>query len=122
MRCPLRTAMHAVASSVSAASANDVECRSGSRKVKRGVLIAGGCRSGRSGVNARVPDAAPHSKRTSAKRACRAGTGCRCGRAGMCRRSEACVRRADMRGREDARSSSRVVRTSGGSVASSVMQ
>eukprot|EP00965_Chrysotila_dentata_P176442 5826261-Pleurochrysis_carterae.AAC.1 len=49
-RCPLRMAMHADASSVSAASSNDVGCRFGSRKAKRGILIVGFCRSGCSGA------------------------------------------------------------------------
>eukprot|EP00965_Chrysotila_dentata_P176443 5826261-Pleurochrysis_carterae.AAC.2 len=58
----------------------------------------------------------------SAKRVCRAETGCRGGRTGRFRRSEACVRIAGMRGRGEARSSHRVVRTSGGSVAVNATQ
>eukprot|EP00965_Chrysotila_dentata_P133694 4421444-Pleurochrysis_carterae.AAC.1 len=45
-RYPLRTAMHTVASSESATSANDVVCCSGLQQKTRGECNAGGGRSG----------------------------------------------------------------------------
>eukprot|EP00965_Chrysotila_dentata_P248608 6208433-Pleurochrysis_carterae.AAC.6 len=72
-------------------------------------------------MGACVSAAFPHSISPSAKRALLAEAG-RCGgRAGMCRRSEACVRRAGMRGRGDARSSSRVNRSRSGNEASNAL-